>query len=147
MKNIFRKITISIVTSATLALSIVSINANAATNYGYNTNGNVFNNEWEMSVTIYNSLKEKIGVLCFGYDTDWINEDYAWAKGADKCKAGVYRHNYDNSTNWGWAKSGWSWSKEEVTHKKNNVSYYIEFPNNEYSGSYTSGLYSSSNKG
>ena len=122
---------ISVLAAAVLTVSALSVSASAVSSKTTNNGSHGFSvGEWEYSRNVNNGNGKKIGVICYGYDQAWINEDYCWAKsmsGEAKCKAGVYRSGYDGNYVMAGYKSSGSWSKEEVTHKKNTVYYKIQF--------------------
>lgn len=109
------------------------------------TNGGFSGTEWEWKCDIYKSSDNTtIGEFVFGYDTDYINEDYTWARGSYSCKAGVMRHNYDSDYSWSFAHSSWNWGKKEVTHHSDSVSYSILFTDTNldvYNGIFSGSLY------
>ncbi|MBO4617868.1 MAG: hypothetical protein J5717_10960 [Lachnospiraceae bacterium] len=81
------------------------------------SSGHSFSEAWEVSVT----GDDGSAVLTYGYNTDWINEDYSWAYHYSK-------NHYASLTNGkgsfsGSNKDGGKWSKIEVTHNGTSVSY------------------------
>lgn len=113
--------------ASSLSLSASASTSKTTTNGSHSFGGG----EWEYSRTVKNCNGTKIGTICYGFDKAAINEDYCWAKGESSCRAGVKR-TQDSSYNYGSYKSNWNWSKEEVSHKKNNntITYKIEFSAN-----------------
>lgn len=86
-----------------------------------------FEDPWEFSVNV-SSNGTAIGVIVYGYDTAWINEDYVWTKSfTGDSQAGVYRPGKDSSTNWGPKKGENTYSKIEVHHNSNTVVNYAFF--------------------
>lgn len=125
----FKKIIASTIVTGTMMTSIASITVNAEQTNG--VNATLFYDEWEFTCQVFNSSGTHIGDFCYGYDMDFINEDYTWTwSSVYTCKAGVRRNGYDSGYNWGASKSGGVWSKIEVTHRTNDVSYCMNFPDN-----------------
>lgn len=84
----------------------------------YTTNGNkTFDKAWELSVTSDNGK----GVLTYGYNTFAINEDYAHAYHSTKSHY-AYVKNGNGSFSGSNVGKG-KWSKIEVTHKGNTITY------------------------
>lgn len=82
------------------------------------TNGSkTFNSAWELSVTSDGGK----GVLTYGYNTVAINEDYAHAYHSTKSHY-AYVKNGKGSFSGSNVKAG-KWSKIEVTHKGNSITY------------------------
>ena len=67
-----------------LAVSSLVLPANAATNAPIRKqpDGINWSREWERT-TYYLRKSDGLGLgeMTYGYDTDWINEDYVWTKG------------------------------------------------------------------
>lgn len=86
-----------------------------------------FDDSWELSVDVsYNGTD--IGVMVYGFDTAWVNEDYVWTKSyVGTSKAGLYRYGKDSSINWGSEKGAKIFSKSEAQHKTNTVYNYAYF--------------------
>ncbi len=103
-----------------------------------------FTYEWEHTRRFYANGTYR-AKLVYGYDTDWVNEDYAWSEGEYRqTKAGLKRANdgsgnsYDTSYTWSDYAAKGEYSKCELTHTRDNV-YYKCTINYDYSsiGSYT----------
>lgn len=106
-----------------MAMSISTMGASATDKH--KTRSNCFNKDWEYSVT-YKVGKKEVGMMVYGFETDWINEDYSWTKGYEcDTKAGVQRSIDGKKINWSGYASCDKWSKEEVTHKGYKTVYYI----------------------
>ena len=104
-----------------LTVSSFIFPASAATNTAVrNSSGKSFNREWEMTVTYYfkPSMKE-LGYMTYGYDTDWINEDYVWVKATECAAQGyIWRGSYD--TYWmsdGKSSGAGKYSETEIRHR------------------------------
>ena len=73
-----------------------------------------FESEWEVTKEFYYN-DVYIGVITYGYDTDWIKEDYTWVN------ADLYTHYASVDNDKGLYKSGDKlktvWAKIEITHK------------------------------
>lgn len=84
------------------------------------TNGkHSFSSSWhEKEAPTENSL------IKFGFNTDWINEDYTWTTDSGK-KTWAYVHNNDGEHSD--SASAASWAKVEVKHSGSSVKYEIKF--------------------
>lgn len=158
----------AIISATLLVLNVSSLSASAATDsnlgdfdvsssasyslirsgnnqIGMYVSGGFSGNEWESKCDVYKSSNNSIiGEFVFGYDTDFINEDYTWTRGSYSCKAGVMRHNFDSDFSWSFAHDSWNWGKKEVTHLSDSVSYAIRFTDdnlNVYPGMFSGSLY------
>ncbi len=115
--------------SLIMCFSVMATSASAAGIVAAERIGATFDKAWEISVE-FASGGEDLGVMVYGYNTAWINEDYTWTKAfVGSSQAGVYRDGKDSEVNWGTAKSSGTYSKIEVTHKKDTVYYYAYFSN------------------
>ncbi len=122
MKKIIKKVA-AVGVAIMITASISTMGASATDKYT-TSKGKSFGGKWEYSVT-YKVGKKEVGMMAYGYDTDWINEDYSWTRGYEcDTKAGVKRSG-DSSVNWSSYASTNKWSKEEVTHNSSSVTYYI----------------------
>ncbi|MGI6744944.1 MAG: hypothetical protein ACOX45_01990 [Acutalibacteraceae bacterium] len=94
----------------TMLLSVFVVPASAETiRYKYANSSAFGSNEWG-NVTEYKNNGVKIGQLRWGYDTDWINEDYCKTKGeSSSTKATLFRYG-DSTTYSGPLASVGSWS-------------------------------------
>ena len=108
--------------------SIVVMPASAA---GYTDKASVrnsggFSSEWEKTKT-YKVGSTTIAYMIYGYDKDWINEDYVWTK-ATECysTAKVFRDGHDTSYCSGPQKGKNTYSKIEVKHQTYYVDYRID---------------------
>lgn len=112
-----------------MAVSTFAMSASAAgvLEIGVTGGESAFEDAWELSVDVSSNGK-KIGVMVYGFNTAWIDEDYVWTKSVTgTSKAGVYRSGMDSSINWGTEKNAGTFSKSEVTHKTNTVYNYAYF--------------------
>ena len=132
---------LSVVMVIVIMATIMVLPASAA---GYSNNASVrssstFNSEWEKTRT-YKVGSDTIGTMIYGYDTDWINEDYVWTK-ATECHstAMVYRDGYDADWSYcaGPEKGRNTYSKIEVTHRTYYVYYKMKFSASYSNVSYT----------
>lgn len=86
-----------------------------------------FSTAWEKTKT-YMVGSDIIGYMIYGYNTDWINEDYVWTMGKECCStASVFRDGYDSTDCSGFEAAKDSYSKIEVTHKTYYVYYKVKF--------------------
>lgn len=128
---------LSMILVVVLMTSIFVMPASAAgyTNSTSETSSSSFTSEWEKTRT-YKVGSTVIGYMIFGYDTDWVYEDYVWTK-ATECysTAMVYRSGYDS--NWeyctGTEQAKNTYSKIEVTHQTYYVYYKMKL-SASYSG-------------
>ena len=122
MKRTVKKI--AAVGAAIMMAASISTMGAGATDKNTTSKGQSFTTNWEYSIT-YKSANKQVGMMAYGYDTDWFNEDYSWTKGYESdSKAGVKRGG-DSAVNWNSYASRNVWSKEEVNHNTSDVKYYI----------------------
>ncbi len=125
---------LSMVLVIVLTVSILIVPASAAgyTGTAGESGASRFTSEWEKTRT-YKVGGTVIGYMIYGFDKDWIHEDYVWTK-ATQCysTALVFRNSFDTSYCSGPEKDRNVYSKIEVTHKTYSVAYRIDF-----SSSYT----------
>ncbi|MBP1565500.1 MAG: hypothetical protein IJP18_00685 [Oscillospiraceae bacterium] len=129
----FKTVGISAIVAFTIVTGMTSVNVNAEQTTGINA---VYfgGGEWEFTCEVLNGSGNHIGEFCYGYDMTLVNEDYTWARSSDySCKAGVCRNGHDSGYLWGFSKNNNEWSKKELTHKDDNVSYCMNF-DNDYVG-------------
>ena len=127
--KIIKKIISTAMASILLLLSF-SLPVQASGYYDYtNVKGQYrFKTEWEYTVT-YKVDSTTIAYMTYGYDVDWIDEDYVWTKSLEcYSSAWVYRDGYDTGYRYigGTEKGKGVYSKIEVTHKTYNVYYKIK---------------------
>ena len=86
-------------------------------------------NEWEYTRTyFYNGTT--IGRLVYGFDTTFIDEDYAWTMGTSSATtAALWRYGYDEGYSYSEVASSGTFAKEELKHEVYNVYYKIIFSN------------------
>lgn len=119
---------LSMILVIVLMASIVVMPASAA---GYTDTASVrnsggFSSEWEKTKT-YKVGSTVIAYMTYGYDKDWINEDYVWTKSTEcYSTAKVFRDGYDTSYCSGSQKGKNTYSKIEVTHRTYYVDYKID---------------------
>lgn len=122
-----------------LMATVTAIPASAA-NYTNSTtvsSSSRFKSEWEKTRT-YKVGSTVIAYMVYGYDTDYINEDYVWTK-ATGCysTAMVKRNYYDTGYQAGTQKGKNVYSKIEVKHVTYNVSYKIKLSTTYSNVTYT----------
>lgn len=110
----------------------------ASTNHEKTATG--FSGEWENTVfyRAYSPLTMKnynTAKMVYGYDTDFINEDYCWTYGYDQCTQASITNG--NGTHAKSSANVGRWSKLEVRHKSadEGVTYRIWLENG-YSSKY-----------
>lgn len=122
--------------AATLAL-ITCFGATAMTASAYTErqrtvfeSPNIFTNEWETRIDYaLKSNGTKIGELIYGYNKNWVDEDYAWSKGLQcRSQAGIQRITIDDYCIFadGYADVN-KYSKKEVRHLNKRVNYRVRF--------------------
>ena len=89
----------------------------------------MFDDEWEQTAHYsQKSSGRSIGKMVYGYDTDWINEDYVWTWGYEsETTALLKRDGYDETYQSGSKAASTSYSKCERNHKSYRVYYLIRF--------------------
>lgn len=91
------------------------------------TGDDKFTGEWEYSLTFtYRGMAN--WTMYYGYDTDWIHEDYTWTiSSTGTSQSFVFREGYDSEPCDGPVKNAGKYSKIEVTHRKSTVKYSCSF--------------------
>lgn len=89
----------------------------------------MFKDEWEQTANYkQKSTGKAIGKMIYGYDTDWVNEDYVWTWGYEsETTALLKRSGYDESNQSGSKAASRSYSKCERKHQTYQVYYMIRF--------------------
>lgn len=77
------------------------------------SSGRTFTKSWKASAT------SGTGSVTYGYNTDWINEDYAWGYCSDASHTAALRNG--NGWHYGPTKSKGDVSKIEVVHSYNGT--------------------------
>ena len=125
-----KKRIVTMFTAAAVTAALLGTTASATTvSYVARADANLFKSAWERTAiyTLSDSGAE-IGLLVFGLDTDFLDEDYAWSYGSQcDTRAGVRRMNYDEGYNRSSWKTRGNWSKVEVWHRVSYVRYNIEW--------------------
>lgn len=132
MKKLTRLLAICCVFA--MMFCITPFSAHAATTMDPKTESNSsrFDNEWEKTTT-YKIGTTEIGHMIWGFDKDYINEDYVWSVGNEcSTQPSVYRDGHDTSYVNGTLGQTYLYGKIEVQHKTYYVKYRITF-----SASYT----------
>ncbi len=117
----------SLVLIVVVCFSVLTTVASAAYSHTRHVNDadRFEDNEWEHT-RHYVSDGEYIGRLVYGYDTDYLNEDYAWAYGADcVATAGIMRVGVDTSYISGVPAAKNNYSKLQIDNKSTDVYYKI----------------------
>lgn len=103
--------------------ALFCMSAFAANGGTMNVSGeNRFTEEWEYCLAYsYNGVQA--WTMYYGYDTDWINEDYTWTiSQTGESTAYVYRNGYDTDKKCtGPTGKAGKYSKIEVTHRTADV--------------------------
>lgn len=132
MSKTVKLLSMVLVIVLTISILIVPASANGYTGTTSESGASRFTSEWEKTRT-YKVGSAVIGHMVYGFDKDWIHEDYVWTI-ATQCysTALVLRSSFDPSYCSGPEKERNVYSKIEVTHKTHSVAYRIDF-----SSSYT----------
>ena len=125
-----RRLTKWTVATLTLFMLVGSmmISAEAATGKTAHVSGSDrFAQEWEKTTT-YKVGDTKIGKMVYGFDKDWIYEDYCWTYGYEcSTRPKICRVKYDSEYQLGSKKGEDKWSKYEIKHYTYDVKYRIVF--------------------
>lgn len=110
----------------TLANVSVTFQQTPSKTWGATSQGHSFSKEWEVIKDLYvRDVSDRIGQMKYGYDTDWLNEDYCSCYFVDhNSRAAIYRSGHD--TEEGFMGNPAVWSKVEVHHVTSTVSYYAQ---------------------
>lgn len=131
MKKLIKNITTVVCLCACLSIGLSSTPVSAATWKSKTVdNSKGFKNAWEKTVTykLDNAKKTNIGSMTYGFDTDWINEDYVWTMSMEGYSlAELQRIGVDDELQYGSKKGMKKYSKIEVKHKNTHVKYQIKF--------------------
>lgn len=127
MKKIRRVLSMTLVVMLMISITAVPVSAAGYSDHAYVGTSVSFTSEWEKTRT-YSVSSGIIGYMVYGYDVDWINEDYVWTK-ATECysTASVQRAGHDTSYCSGTEQGKNTYSKIEVTHQTYYVYYKIAF--------------------
>lgn len=88
---------LSIIMSALILTTLMSVNVCAAT-YSKTKKGAInFKKAWDVTTTYTNEYDIPIGAMQWGYDTVLINEDYVYTRGKDGHKSQAKLKQGDNS--------------------------------------------------
>lgn len=126
-KSIFALLLVVVLLVSALSISASAAYYNTDTNNGHGSSK--FDKAWEKT-RIYRVNSSVIGKMIYGYDTDWIKEDYVWTI-ATECysRSYLFRDGYDTS----YVSDSRSdvgrneYSKTERVHKTYYVNYRIKF--------------------
>lgn len=131
--KVLKKFTSALCLTLCMVLAIGGTSASAATWRKVTVNSSsAYNNEWEKTIT-YKATNDagnkfEIGIMVYGYDKGFINEDYVWTK-AYECSsmAELQRISVDANLKYDEETSRNKWSKLEVKHKNFHIMYQIKF--------------------
>ena len=139
MKGALKFLATSLAVAVMTAATVTPVSA-ATTGYTDETSvrgSSNFTSEWEKTTTYkVNNGTVTVGTMIYGYDKDYINEDYVWTKDTEcYSRAKLYRDGHDKNSIYcaGSQKGKNTYSKIEVTHQTYYVSYKIEL-SSSYSG-------------
>lgn len=91
------------------------------------TNQYSFKTSWEVTTDYYTSINSQItciGTMVYGYNTDFIKEDYCWTT-SSKCKYQSMIENGNGNFSSSTKSAGSSWAKLEKQHSGSSVKYAI----------------------
>lgn len=122
MKNLKKLMACITIVGVLAAAGVANVTA-STTKTKTMSGSNEFLKECEYT-RIYYLNDHEVGRMVYGYDTFLINEDYTWTKGKEcDTKAKVQRIGLDSKYIAGSQAGIGSYSKIEVTHKKNAIKY------------------------
>lgn len=114
-KKTFMK-SISLILGTLTFVSVLAMSVSAShDNLSASSRGRSFTKAWQ------STTERDEATLTFGYNTTFINEDYAWAYRSDK----LHWAEIKNGNGWhygGYARAG-KWSKQEVRHSGSSIYY------------------------
>lgn len=116
-KIIMRKILTKAVAGLMVAAMVASTNLTTAEAYSITNGSRGFKKAWELSVTTDGGK----GILKYGYNTTFINEDYAHAYHSTKSHYAYLKNGKGSFSGSNKAKK--KWSKIEVTHNGSKITY------------------------
>lgn len=139
-KHIFALLLVVALLASTLSISASAAYYNTDTTTGQGSSR--FDKAWEKTRT-YKVGNTTVGKMIYGYDTDWIKEDYVWTK-ATECysRSYLFRDGYDT----GYASDDNSdvekgeYSKTEWRHVTYHVNYRIKLSASYSNVTYTTSL-------
>ena len=87
-----------------------------------------FSNDWEKRSILYLNDGTVVGLLKYGFDTVWIDEDYAYGKSYEAyATSSIYRAGYDKDYVSDDGRRGIGvFSETERAHKTDDVSYKLD---------------------
>ncbi len=117
-----------------ILISVFALPVNASTLKYQFANSSAFGvDAWE-NVTEYKRSGITIGQMKWGYDTEWVDENYCKARGnSSSCKAMLYRSNVDSTYQEGSLVNAYEWSTIYRNDRNTDVYFYI-FWSTTYSG-------------
>ena len=127
MKKLLRLLAVCCIFA--MMFCITPLTAHAATNMNpQSANGSSkFTSEWEKTTT-YKIDGQKIGIMIWGYDEDYVNEDYVWSIGYEcNSKPALFRDGHDTAYVNGTSGQPHLYGKIEVKHQTYYVKYRVTF--------------------
>ena len=134
VKQIFKKMLVGMCLSVVLMCSTGSTEFKAENLFTTSVNkSSAFKTDWEKTTT-YKIDEKTIGLMVYGFDTAYVDEDYTWTM-AKECYsiAKIKRNTIDSKAKNGPEKGKNIYSKVEVKHLNNSIVYGIKF-SVDYSG-------------
>ena len=117
MKKLTRLLAICCIFAMMFCITPLSAHAASNMNPQSADGSSKFNSEWEKTTT-YKIGSQEIGIMIWGYDTDYIKEDYVWSVGYEcSSQPAVFRDGYDTSYVTGTWGQTYLYGKIEVKHQ------------------------------
>ena len=118
-----KKIACSLMTII-IFISTIHVNANALV-YSKSKSGSDFDKEWQIQVEYTDEYGVVIGVLLYGFDKTFINEDYAHTRGYNHYSSQASLKRGTKSIKYGNVAISGYLSTVNVRHTDDSVIYYI----------------------
>lgn len=145
-KNISRILSICCIFAMMLCATPLTAHAETTMPAQSASGSSKFDSEWEKTTT-YKISGTKIGHMIWGFDKDYINEDYVWSVGTEcSTQPAVFRNGHDSSYVTGTWGQAYLYGKIEVQHQTYYVNYRMKFATTYDTGSISSRTTSSSVK-
>lgn len=116
---------LSIIMSALILTTLMSISVSAVTYSKTKTGASKFKEAWDVTTTYTGDYDIPIGAMQWGYDTVLINEDYVYTRGVDGHKSQAKLKQGDNAVITGRVANAYYLSDIMERHRSDTVKYYI----------------------
>jgi len=115
----------SIIISAMILTTLMSVSASAVTHTESKTKADNFKKSWNMDQTYTDEYGTPIGAMQWGYDTVLVNEDYVYTRGKNGQKSQAKLQQGSNAVINGKIANANYISNIMVKHRADNVKYTI----------------------